>query len=458
MKCFLKKIFALLYDLPFRLIMFLAVYVMGAILLIKFSINKQHILKVCGMRSLLVIRYGLTQWRKTFYIPYRKEPPGTFFYLWIITEWAALLNESKPAISNGSARKKILVWVPTHIGDLVVAEPLISTLRDYFGARYVDILVTDANTELAEYMFPDSTVYSLDVPLRGVQRSIWRRNLSKKDWNVMELLREKRYGRVIATGGSSFSVFFREYVLAEQWIGPVFALKGYGRHDRLLALKDNAGEKEWMRLLRLVEVADVGTVESRKPCIVVRERSLSDARGRLKATGIAEDETVIALVPGAGCAGKIYDAARYRRVVIELRKAKHCAIIILGGKSDVAKGSLIAQGTPDVVNLCGKTTVLDCIGLLAVASLYVGNDCGLLHIAAAVGTSTLSLWGGSLPEVWAPEGRNHRYLESTGEVAACAPWKRRQRVMRGKQRMNSIPVEEVVNTACSLVLQQERDQ
>ena len=63
---------------------------------------------------------------------------------------------------------------------------------------------------------------------------------------------------------------------------------------------------------------------------------------------------------------------------------------------------------------------------LAKARLYIGNDSGITHLAAAVGTPVLALFGPTDPEVWAPRGQNvrvgrWRYHSSSG-VIHCVPY------------------------------------
>jgi ADP-heptose:LPS heptosyltransferase len=50
--------------------------------------------------------------------------------------------------------------------------------------------------------------------------------------------------------------------------------------------------------------------------------------------------------------------------------------------------------------------LLDLAGWLAGAELYIGNDSGITHLAAATGTPTLALFGPTAPNLWAPRGHN----------------------------------------------------
>jgi len=64
------------------------------------------------------------------------------------------------------------------------------------------------------------------------------------------------------------------------------------------------------------------------------------------------------------------------------------------------------------VNLAGETGLLEATAVLARASVFVGNDSGLGHLASAVGTPTLTLFGPGQPERYRPWGEQARWLTS----------------------------------------------
>jgi lipopolysaccharide heptosyltransferase II len=98
--------------------------------------------------------------------------------------------------------------------------------------------------------------------------------------------------------------------------------------------------------------------------------------------------------------------------------------ILLGSKDDRELARRATElGAGRIVDLVGKTTLREAVGIIQRASLAVGPDTGLMHIAAAVGTPVISLWGATDPARTGPVG--FAELAIRGQ-APCAPCKRRQ--------------------------------
>jgi heptosyltransferase-3 len=116
-------------------------------------------------------------------------------------------------------------------------------------------------------------------------------------------------------------------------------------------------------------------------------------------------EATIAIHPGSGSSRKNWPLARFVEVARCLESDGERAAWVAGPAED---GLVLPPGTltwrdPDLRTLAGS---------LARCRLYVGNDSGVTHLAAACGCPTLVLFGGSDPRVWLPRGRAVRAVES----------------------------------------------
>jgi ADP-heptose:LPS heptosyltransferase len=118
--------------------------------------------------------------------------------------------------------------------------------------------------------------------------------------------------------------------------------------------------------------------------------------------------------PGAHWPPKIWPAARFTELVGELR-TEFNGIVLFGDEADTALAAGIAEASPlPCVNLCGRTTVLEAAAALGRCAGFVGNDSGLGHLAAAMGTPTLTLFGPGDPARYRPWGPEAAWIEAPG--------------------------------------------
>ena len=124
-----------------------------------------------------------------------------------------------------------------------------------------------------------------------------------------------------------------------------------------------------------------------------------------------ESHTIIALHPGAGGLNKVWPPQRFAALGRALAGAAAKLLIIQGpaDKDPVQEVVADLDGTPHLVVHDVPITTL--AALLSHASLFIGNDSGVSHLAAALGIWTLALFGPTDPSVWAPRGERAFYLK-----------------------------------------------
>ncbi len=96
------------------------------------------------------------------------------------------------------------------------------------------------------------------------------------------------------------------------------------------------------------------------------------------------------------------------------------SVVILGGRADVAfADSVLAAQPGDVLNLAGRTTLRDVVAILDRAAVAIGPDTGLMHIAAALETPVISLFGPTSPARSAPYGSEPLVVRGDMPCAPC---------------------------------------
>jgi ADP-heptose:LPS heptosyltransferase len=125
----------------------------------------------------------------------------------------------------------------------------------------------------------------------------------------------------------------------------------------------------------------------------------------------------------------------------DLLRARHgLDSVLLGSREDeeLAQQAMVcANGS--ALNLVGQTSLREAIGIIQRARVAIGPDTGLMHIAAAVGTPVVSLWGATDPRRTGPYGFDHLAIQGR---ASCVPCRRRHCPI-GRVCMRSISEEQI---------------
>lgn len=130
-------------------------------------------------------------------------------------------------------------------------------------------------------------------------------------------------------------------------------------------------------------------------------------------------QPVLALCPGAE-----YGPAKRWPVSAYAAVARHALsqglnVWIFGSGKDSAIGAALAAQAPGCVDLCGRTALAEAVDLLALASVVVSNDSGLMHVAAALGRPVVALYGSSDPGYTPPLTAYARILRDSPPCAPC---------------------------------------
>jgi len=120
---------------------------------------------------------------------------------------------------------------------------------------------------------------------------------------------------------------------------------------------------------------------------------------------------VLAIGPAANWRGKQWRAGRFAELALALTAptglvpAARIAVMAAAHEREQAQPLLAAVPPVRVIDLVGHTDLLTAAAVLRRCAMFIGNDTGLMHVAAASGVPTLGLFGPSPPEQYAPWGR-----------------------------------------------------
>ena len=138
--------------------------------------------------------------------------------------------------------------------------------------------------------------------------------------------------------------------------------------------------------------------------------------------GVKSRDLLVAVNPGAGRANKQWPVAHFRRLVDRIASEPNAKVLVLWGPDEVHMARQIRDGSSARAILAPPTDLHELAALLRRCALMVANDTGPLHLAAALGTPSLGLFGPTRAERNGPYGPHCRGLQSPdGTMAGLAP-------------------------------------
>jgi heptosyltransferase-3 len=138
---------------------------------------------------------------------------------------------------------------------------------------------------------------------------------------------------------------------------------------------------------------------------------------RRAASLLPPDRPVVVLAPTANWAPKVWPAERF--VALFQRLTETCipsavpAVIAGPGENEAAMAKPVLQALPNAIDLVDRLSLPEIAAFLSHASLFVGNDSGLMHLAAAAGAPTLGLFGPTNAVEYGPAGRRRSVVTGT---------------------------------------------
>lgn len=167
----------------------------------------------------------------------------------------------------------------------------------------------------------------------------------------------------------------------------------------------------------------------------------------LKESGLHAQEPYVCMTPGAGWTSKLWPVERFAAVAKFLRNKHNLRTLVLwAGESEKAMADQIFASSNGAALVAPRTTLTELAEVARSAKLFLASDTGPLHIAAAIGTPCVGLFGSTWGDEAGPYGANHVAIQSPK-----LPGPRRTMRSSENSSMLAIEVDEVC-LVCSRVL------
>jgi heptosyltransferase-1 len=319
--------------------------------------------------------------------------------------------------------QRILLIRLSAIGDVAMASGLIPPLRAAYPNAYIAWL---AEAGAADLVRANPRINEVIIWPRAAWLKLWRERRLGALWKAMREFRAQlrargfdtaidlqgllKSGLLAFVSGAAQRIGLRSKE-GSQWL--MSQVVPQRRDDRRIG-------SEYRQL-----TAALGLPEQQFAMdIAVAAADDASAREKLRAAGVGENYIVIC--PFTTRAQKHWFEERWVELARSFAAADATAsaapqVVMLGGPDDAVAAERIAAGAAGAIhNLAGKTCLREAAALLRGARLAVGVDTGLTHIAIAVGTPTLALFGSTRPYLDPCSSR----AKVLYEALPCSPCKR----------------------------------
>ena len=331
----------------------------------------------------------------------------------------------KDSIPLGEVRRALVIKLRHH-GDVLLSSPVFSVLHAQAPHIEIDALVYADTAEMLTQHPAIAQVHTIDRQWK--KRGSWAH--ASAEWRLLQTLRARHYDLIVHLTEHPRGAWLSRLCGARWAVAPVMKQRGrfwqnsfshfYGkpanalRHtvernlDALRRMGIYPGEDE--RALTLIPGREAET----RVAMLLREHNIELNEEHL-------NQRFIHIHPASRWHFKCWPAEKMAALIDRLHDAGHR--VVLTAAPDASESALLATIQAHlqhpVVSLAGQLSLKELAALTARARLFIGVDSAPMHIAAAMGTPTVALFGPSGDREWGPWGVAQRIV--TSDAHPCRP-------------------------------------
>jgi len=294
---------------------------------------------------------------------------------------------------------KILIRATNWVGDAIMALPALRAVRK----RFPDAEITIVARPYVADIYRDQEICDQLIPYdpKGLHAGFFGRE------RLAAELRAQKFDVALLLQNAFDAAWLA-------WRARIPERIGYARHARSLLLTQSVplprqGEipaHEKYYYLELLRRAGWGHSAKDETFIGLRvpEEKRRSADEFLSKSGVRQGAVRIAVAAGASYgSAKCWPPLRFAEVANRLQSETEAEIILFGTAAEANVSTAISAEMPrPPIDLTGKTAIADLPALLSQCQLFIGNDSGAMHVAAAVGLPIVAVFGPTDPHGTAP--------------------------------------------------------
>jgi lipopolysaccharide heptosyltransferase II len=367
---------------------------------------------------------------------------------------AKMISKDLKMILKGRGAKKILIINPFGIGDVLFTTPVIKALKRQYPDSFIGFW---SNLRVEPILKSNSQINKVFALSRGDLKKIYQDSFFQGLYRALKLIGEikKEHFDICL----DFSLDHRYSLLAKivgirQRIG--FNYKGRGRFLSfgidLEGYRDKHVVDYYLELLKFLNIP----VVDKNLSLTVILNDDSKAKNILASVGVEETDCLIGIFPGAGgswgrdAVAKHWPAPKFAQLANKLMDKFGAKVIILGDESERKIAEVIVHAMANKpIDLVGKIGLELLPAVIKNCNLLITNDGGPMHMAAALGIKSVSVFGPVSEVVYGPYpvGSDHIVLKSDLECRPCYKDFRLPVCDKDKECLKQVSVDAVFDAA-----------
>lgn len=300
--------------------------------------------------------------------------------------------------------KKILIIQLRRIGDILLTTPAIKTLKKNYPQSYIAFL-----TEPMGYEILERNPYLNEIIISKDRSIKYRIKLIKE-------IRKRGFDLVLDFLGSCGTALISYFSKAKYRVG--FDLRYRGRLYNYRVKRDGLAEYTVNTRLRLLKSLGIESLEKELD-FFIPEKAERKVALFLKDKEISKKDLIITIAPLSRRQARIWGKEKFAELADRLIKEYKAKIIFIWGPGEREKIEKIVSLMKEESIISFKTSLKEVAALIELSDLFISNDNGPMHIAVAVKTPTLTIYGPSDERCWCPGGPKHKTIRAEVECARC---------------------------------------
>ena len=302
-----------------------------------------------------------------------------------------------------SSIHNILIIRPGALGDLVVTLPTIEAIRNYFKNARIEIMGYSSFLEIAKGRFYADTISRFDqadISHLFVDNSRIPASLTKKLKGVdliISFVSDK--GQIMVSN------------LRAAGVKHVIHYEPFPSEGEAIHVIDH-----FLRCLDLLGVP----YSNKIPKIFLKDEDIVFAENFLNDRVDDPKKMLVTVHPGSGNRQKCWPIDRYVELILWLSEKINAHVLIISGPADRENIEELKVKVKNSFILVDQLPLPIVAAIIKRCNLFVGNDSGITHLAAAVGTPAISMFGPTDPSVWGPRGERVKIFYRKSPCSPCS--------------------------------------